>query len=575
MEILDSEKRRARNLIWNTAGDYSFEPDFKAYDEEGRADLYWNSIIGAARKNFGEEVLSPLLNSFKGCVDQALYEELTWIALENAVFLRESASRPALPALRKSYARRVFALSEKDPTDRLMDVLAVAHFRRALGEDPALKPHDRELLDALEAPRDMDGPALAAYILDFLRKYFNFTSQETQAKEAAADQKRHFFFGFHRKTKPDLPAVRGFGYGFGEHTDLSQGGGKEAAPPQRRITDLTMAQSEAALREYIQNFFGPPLYELREMSKREEALCTDEHKGCHLYYAKGGDELDAAVRGYAGSQRRAALKQMEKNRAAYNADLARHRATIARLTARIRNAMMSYLQPTVVRSSSGALDAGRVWRGVYVNDDKVFSKLLQTDPGELSVDLLLDGSTSQLDRQETVAAQGYMIAESLTRCGIPVRVTSFCSLSGYTVLTRYRDYKETDANGRIFHYFTTGCNRDGLGIRALGRELEDSPCEHRLVILLSDAKPNDVIKVLRDGTYRDYADDVGIQNTAMEVRSLLHRDIAVICVFTGDDEDVPAAHTIYGRNFARIRSLEQFADTVGTLIQNQIRSFGS
>ena len=191
------------------------------------------------------------------------------------------------------------------------------------------------------------------------------------------------------------------------------------------------------------------------------------------------------------------------------------------------------------------------------------------------MDLLLDGSTSQLDRQETVAAQGYMIAESLTRCGIPVRVTSFCSLSGYTVLTRYRDYKETDANERIFHYFTTGCDRDGLGIRALGRELEDSPCEHRLVILLSDAKPNDVIKVLRDGTYCDYADEVGVLNTAMEVRSLLHRDIAVICVFTGDDEDLPAAHTIYGRNFARIRSLEQFADTVGTLIQNQIRGFGS
>ena len=35
MEILDSEKRRARNLIWNAAADYSFEPDFKAYDEDG------------------------------------------------------------------------------------------------------------------------------------------------------------------------------------------------------------------------------------------------------------------------------------------------------------------------------------------------------------------------------------------------------------------------------------------------------------------------------------------------------------------------------------------------------------
>ena len=66
MDILDSEKRRARNLIWNAAGDYSFEPDFKAYDEEGRADLYWNSIIGAARKNYGAEVIDGLFAAFHG-----------------------------------------------------------------------------------------------------------------------------------------------------------------------------------------------------------------------------------------------------------------------------------------------------------------------------------------------------------------------------------------------------------------------------------------------------------------------------------------------------------------------------
>lgn len=233
---------------------------------------------------------------------------------------------------------------------------------------------------------------------------------------------------------------------------------------------------------------------------------------------------------------------------------------------------MAYLQPTVVRSASGTLDAGRIWRGVYLNDDKVFTRVLQSDPGELCVDLLLDASTSQVNRQETVSAQGYMIAESLTRCGIPVRVSSFCSLSGYTILTRFRDYGEPDANERIFQYFTTGCNRDGLAIRAMARELEDAPCEHQLLILLSDAKPSDVIKVRRGQSYVDYAGTLGIQNTAAEVRSLLRRDISVICVFTGDDEDVPSAHTIYGRDFARIRSLDQFADTVGTLIQNQIRA---
>lgn len=104
--------------------------------------------------------------------------------------------------------------------------------------------------------------------------------------------------------------------------------------------------------------------------------------------------------------------------------------------------------------------------------------------------------------------------------------------------------------------------------------MKDSPCVHKLLILLSDSKPNDVVKLVRDGSFLDYADENGIQNTAIEVRALLHQEISVICVFTGDDDDLPAAHTIYGRNFARIRSLEQFADTVGTLIQNQIRSIG-
>ena len=110
-------------------------------------------------------------------------------------------------------------------------------------------------------------------------------------------------------------------------------------------------------------------------------------------------------------------------------------------------------------------------------------------------------------------------------------------------------------------------------MRALARGLADSPCEHKLVILLSDVKPNDVISISQNGGRpRDYAGQTGIENTAMEIRALTYKGISVICVFTGDDDGVGAAHTIYGRNFARIRSLDQFADTVGTLIQNQIRS---
>lgn len=574
MEILDSQKRRAQNLIWNAAGDYSFQPEFKAYDQNGLADLYWNSIIGAVRKNCGAEPLNALFQSFRGSVDEHLYEQLIWIGLENAVYQQEAPCRPALPSLRRRYAQDVIALSQERNRDTVLDILQEAHFRRALGEDPPLKSHDKVLLDALEFSPELHGQALIQHAQEFLRQQFGFVPEAASAVDESTLRKKRFLIpGIRRKTKADLPAVRGFGYGFGEHTPTGEAR-KEASPPQRRITDLTVAQSEEALRTYIRDFFGPPLYSPQEMMQIQDELCTDDHKNCKLYYAKGEDTLDRSIRGYAGSQRKAALKQMQKNREAYDADLVRHRASIARLTARIRNAMMAYLQPTVIRSPSGTLNPGTIWRGLYLEDDRVFRKEINSDPGDLSVDLLLDASTSQLDRQETVAAQGYMITESLTRCGIPVRVTSFCSLSGYTVLTRYRDYQETDQNERIFHYFTTGCNRDGLAIRALGREMQDSPCEHKLLILLSDSKPNDVIKLIRDGSFLDYADENGIQNTAIEVRSLLRQSISVICVFTGDDEDVPAAHTIYGRNFARIRSLDQFADTVGTLIQNQIRSIG-
>jgi hypothetical protein len=573
MEILDSEKRRARNLIWNAAGDYHFEPDFKAYDDEGRADLYWNSIIGAVRKNYGPETIDALFAAFHGCRDEALYEQLVWLGLENAVYQRESPRRLALPALRRRYARWVVDQCAGIGDGELLPRLEEAHFRRALGEDPAMTTEDRKLLDSLEFSGELDGPELSQAALDFLHDHFGFVPGKTQTEEAEALRKHRPWFLFGRSRALDgLPAVRTFGFGYGEHLVAGQGGGPNAEPVQRRLTDRNLAQTEEALRNYMRDYFGAPLLSEGERRTLEQSLCTGEHKNCHLYYTQGDDEPGRRLKGYAAAQRRNALRQAEKNREAYEADAVRHRASIVRLTARIRNAMLAYLQPTVVRTASGTLDPGRIWRGVHLDDDKVFTKIQQSDPGQLAVDLLLDASSSQVDRQAVVAAQGYMIAEALTRCHIPVRVTSFCSLSGYTVLTRYRDYQEQDRNERIFRYFTTGCNRDGLAIRALAREIEESSYEHKLVILLSDAKPNDVIQLYRDGTYVDYARDNGIENTAMEVRSLLFRDIPVICVFTGNDDDIPAAHTIYGRNFARIRSLDQFADTVGTLIQNQIRS---
>ena len=564
MEIQEQEKRRASNLIWNAAQDYTFEPDFKAFDEEGQADLYWNCIIGAVRKNYGAEPIEKLFSSLRGSENEVLYEQLVWLGLENAVYQREAALRPALPALRRSYAQRVISSVQRA---NLLEIMEEAHFRRALGEDPALTPWDRKMLDALEFPGDWDAETLSVRALQLLQEWFGFVPDQGQGKRI----KKHGLFASRRKDDLLEPSgVRRFGLGYSER--VSANDQNQSGPARRLITDTSAEKTEALLKKHISAYFGKPLYDERTTAELERKLCVDSHRNCRLYYAEGSAEYDPKLRGHYAQRRKAALKQMAANRAAYEADALRHRNSILRLTERIRNAMMAHLQPTVSRTASGMLDAGRVWRGLYLDDDKVFTRVMQSDPGNLCVDILLDASYSQVNRQEMVSAQGYMIAEALNRCNIPVRVSSFCSISGYTILTRYRDYFERDNNERIFHFFTSGCNRDGLALRAMCREMEAAPCEHKLLILLSDARPHDIIQFSLNGRYVDYADDNGILNTAAEVRSMLHREISVVCVFTGDDDDVPAAHTIYGRNFARIRNLEQFADTVGTLIQNQIRS---
>ena len=66
--ITDLQKRRADNIIWNIAKDYSFTPDFKAYDISGDADIYWNIIYGSARRHYeyGKlEKLFAMLDKYK------------------------------------------------------------------------------------------------------------------------------------------------------------------------------------------------------------------------------------------------------------------------------------------------------------------------------------------------------------------------------------------------------------------------------------------------------------------------------------------------------------------------------
>ena len=63
----------------------------------------------------------------------------------------------------------------------------------------------------------------------------------------------------------------------------------------------------------------------------------------------------------------------------------------------------------------------------------------------------------------------------------------------------------------------------------------------------------------------------GIDDTAEEVRALRAEGVRVAAVFMGENASVPAANTIYGRDLARIRRMDQLAAAAGKLIQTEIR----
>ena len=225
-------------------------------------------------------------------------------------------------------------------------------------------------------------------------------------------------------------------------------------------------------------------------------------------------------------------------------------------------------------ANNGRINTRLIWRGKLLEDENVFLKTENGDTGELCVDILLDASTSQKNRQDTISTQGYIIAESLTHCGIPCRVMSFCSMTGFTVLRIFRDYHKPQDNRAIFDYVSNGCNRDGLAVRAARHLIKDAPFEHKLLIILSDVKPNDVVKIHSTAETEaiPYEGRAGIRDTAQEVRLARSDGIAVVCIFTGDNEDVASAQLVYGKDFVRIQSFDRLADTVGQLIQNQIKN---
>ena len=521
--ISELQQRRADNIIWNCAKDYGFVPDFKAYDDSGRADLYWNTIFGAARRHYEYDKLQKLFAMLDKYRDAALYEGLFWQALEPLLYQLELPGRPVLARIRPTPAEPALKLDAAMSTEAVVEAA-----RRFFYEHYGLYG---------------DGKQRLKYRLPHFRR-LSVDSFLQRGPLLIHDKELY-------------------------HGDVAAWTGDYA---------LSTKLNESELRSFIETKFGKSIFSPEHVARLEKQLCTGTHRFTHLFFTKGEVvELSGIYNTFELHQRKRQAELIANNRAYYEKNLLHNRLQIARLGTRIANSILLHMQPAPCKSGSGTLNPALAWRAALLGDDRVFIRTENENAGDMSVDILLDASHSQGPRAARISSQAYIIAEALARYRVPCRVMSYCSMSGFTILRLFNDYGASGDNSSIFDYYTEGCNRDGLAIRAAGSLIAGTSYEHKMLIVLSDVKPLDSAKIRKDerdvGT--SYDGIRALTDTAREVRRLRAEGVAVLCVFTGDDIDLPYAKLVYGQDFVRIRDFSLFADTVGKLILDQMKNYSA
>ena len=101
MDREELQNRRAVNQIWNGAGRYDVQPEQAAFDEGGDPELYLNTVMGLARRDYDFARFQPMLHTFQQQPQGGLYSDIFWLGLEHAVYEKEAPRRPALEALRE------------------------------------------------------------------------------------------------------------------------------------------------------------------------------------------------------------------------------------------------------------------------------------------------------------------------------------------------------------------------------------------------------------------------------------------------------------------------------------------
>ena len=573
---------RMKNIIWTVCGDYTLEakPDVEGFLKSKYIALYDGIKQGAFAKYFEKETLSMYLvkKVYLGAREDALVA-IAQLCMEKAVGNRIARERKGVASIQKKAYAYVL--------DHEMDTLVRSEFgrlqlammRQVLTgdrrcEEKIRKQLDRiepleEAVDTMEVIRTIDACYNAWVDPGFEQMHGNLEQVLAVTVEELMEYNWRDFLteemyeeNFEAYLEQMSKQMTATGQNHAEEKEE-----KEDSSKKRKIVRV----SEEDLKKvytYIELNFGKTYLSPLEEKKINFQLCRGIHADCGLYFTDG-ILANPVKRNY---QLEYAKKQQGKNKYAYYDNHRTVKQNIAILSGILKKAMAMRQEETTILSDRGWICPERLWKIGRSRDAKLFSQTYPADGSTFVVDVLIDASGSQRVRQEQVALQAYIIMQALSSVHIPHRVMSFCTFWDHTILQRYREYDEdASANEKIFNFTTSSNNRDGLAIRAASLRLLEREEERKIMIILSDGRPYDVI--LNRPNARNpqpYHGDYAVRDTGTEVRRLRNLGVSVLGVFAGEEKDLEAEKKIFGRDFAYIRDISRFSRIVGSYLNKQL-----
>lgn len=591
LEIEDSRlelENRIRNLLWTVSGDYKLDmkPDVSLFLRSKAIALYDGIKQGALARFYDKDLLGLYL--VKKVFLQADEGELTAVAqlcIEEAIGEKICEERPGIRNMQREAFEDILDQEfEKMPSQAdFLGRLKVAVLRRRLDGgvyrvEQKLQPfmdlviRSGEAEDTMELIRCIDelynsmiDPAfeqrrgslecVMAVTLEELTEFSweDFLSEEMyeEALESYVEKLTTNMAGMEDRSVTE---------------EMEQKRQKK-----KNITVVTPEMLEKAY-TYVELNYGRTYLSEAEEKKINYLMCRGVHSDCSLYFTEGVLK-NPVKRNY---QYEYAKRLRNKNIWLYHDKHRIVKRNISVLTDTLRKSLVLRSETQTVLSDRGQIVPSRLWRVGRSQDAKLFERELKADASDFVVDVLIDASGSQMSRQGEVALQAYIISEALSNVEIPHRVMSFCTFWDYTILHRFREYDDPRSeNENIFNYVTSSNNRDGLAIKTAGYGLLAREEEKKILIVLSDGKPYDVL-VNRPNARnpKPYQGKEAIADTATEIRRLRNLDVSVLGVFAGEEKDLATEKKIFGKDFAYIRNIKNFSKIVGRYLTKQLETDG-